>query len=381
MEDVRSYKAEELFDWITDKDEDFTLVDVRNEEEFEKFKVEAPYIKPHNVPYIDFTLDEDGTMEKIPRGKKVRVVCSKEGSAKYVAEILVKHGLKDVRYLEKGIKSWGNVLIPKLVNPGEHYELYQFIRPGKASCSYGLVYKGEMMVFEPTRNIEFYTNFVKEHKCKVIRIMETHLQADYISGNKKLAQETGSEICVNPLDYEGAGFSFTPANDGDTLTFSQEGGPTVKVIYIPGHTPGSTGYLIDDKYLLTGDIVFITSIGRPDLGGKVVEWAKMLYNTLKNKIMPLDENILILPTHYLDWSEANEDYMFVKTLKEIKERNSHIYGIENEDNFIKFIEDNMRPQPEVYARIRTFNKGLSEEDADEQEIMDIGKHECAASKG
>jgi len=380
MEEVKSYKAEDLFKWITDKNEDFTMLDVRNEEEFGKFKVEAPFVKPVNVPYIDFTLDEEGSLDKVPKDKKFRVVCSKEGSAKYVAEILAKHGFKDVAYLEAGIKSWGNLLTPKLVNPGANYAFYQFIRPGKASCSYGLVYKGEMFVFEATRNLDFYKNFAKEHNCRITRVFDTHLQADYISGTRHLAADTGAEIIVNPIDFEGAGFKFMPVKDGDKVTFSQDGGPVIEVIHTPGHTPGSTSYLIDGKYLLSGDTVFISSVGRPDLGGMVEEWAKMLFSTLKTRIAQMNDNIHVFPTHYLDWTEANENYIFTKTLKEIKERNAHIYGIEKEQDFVKFIKDNMREQPESYAKIRIFNKGLSDVTPDEQEILDIGKHECAASK-
>ena len=380
MEDVRSYKAEDLFKWITDKNEKFNILDVRNEEEFAKFKVEAPFVTPVNVPYIDFTLDEEESVKKVPRDKKIRVVCSKEGSAKYVSEILAKSGFKDVAYLEAGIKSWGNVLVPKLVNPGEGYAFYQCIRPGKASCSYALIYKGEMFVFESTRNIDFYKNFAKKQNTRTTRLFQTHLQADFITGDRQLSQDTGAEVMVNEIDYAGAEFKYTPIKDGETVTFSQAGGPVIEVIHTPGHTPGSTSYLIDSKYMLTGDTVFITSVGRPDLGGKVEEWAKMLFDTLKNKISNMDDNLLIFPTHYIDWGEANEEYIFTKTLKEIKERNAHIYGIEKEEEFIKFIKDNMREQPESYARIREFNKGLLEVSPDEQEILDIGKHECAASK-
>ncbi|RMD52559.1 MAG: MBL fold metallo-hydrolase [Nitrospirae bacterium] len=378
MKEPKPYSAEELFKWVTDKNEDFLLLDVRNEEEFGKFKVEAPYVKPVNVPYIDFTLDEEGSVEKVPaeKSKPVKIVCSKEGSAKYVAEILIKHGFEDVGYLLGGIKSWGNVLIPKLIT-GESYSLYQFIRPGKGSLSYGLLYGGEMFVFDPSRNVEFYKKFAEEHKSKITKTFETHLQADYISGSRKLAQDTGAEIIGNENDFKGAGFKYTPVNDGDTFTLA--GGPVVKAIHTPGHTPGSTSYLIDDKYLLTGDTIFISSIGRPDLGGMVEDWSKMLFNTLKNKIEKMDDNLFVLPGHYLDWSEANEDLIFMRTLKEVKERNAEIFKIQTEEEFIKFIKAHMQEQPEVYARIRKFNAGLSDENEEEQEIMDIGKHKCAIS--
>jgi glyoxylase-like metal-dependent hydrolase (beta-lactamase superfamily II) len=157
------------------------------------------------------------------------------------------------------------------------------------------------------------------------------------------------------------------------------GGPEIKALHMPGHTPGSTSYLIDNKYLITGDTVFILSIGRPDLGGKAEDWSKLLYNTLKKKIAGLKDDLVILPGHYMDWSEANPSRVFSDTLGNIKSKNSEIYGISSETEFIEFIKNNMRPQPEVYAEIRKVNAGLLEVDAEEQEIMDLGKNECAAS--
>jgi hypothetical protein len=81
----------------------------------------------------------------------------------------------------------------------------------------------------------------------------------------------------------------------------------------------------------------------------------------------------------MDWSEADRSQIFSDTLGNIKNKNTEIYNIQNEDAFIGFIKDNMRPQPEVYAEIRKVNAGLLEVDAQEQEIMDLGKNECAAS--
>ena len=97
------------------------------------------------------------------------------------------------------------------------------------------------------------------------------------------------------------------------------------------------------------------------------------------KIADLADDLVILPGHYMDWSEANRFQIFSDTLGNIKNKNADIYNIQNEDEFIGFIEDNIRPQPEVYAEIRKVNAGLLEVDEEEQEIMDLGKNECAAS--
>ena len=374
-----SYKAEELFEWVTQAGEDFLLLDVRVNEEFDRFKVEGPFLGDMvNVPYVEFVEHEEESVAKVPTADKVRIVCAKEGSAKYVGEILVNHGFKDVRYLEGGIKNWGNMLAPRPVASNDDYQFFQFIRPGKASCSYGLIYQNEMVLFDPSRNVDFYQRFAENNAARIIRSFETHLQADYISGSKQIAAESDARILGHENDFKDAVFNYQKIVDDQVYSFSK-GGPEIKALHMPGHTPGSTSYLIDNKYLITGETGFILSIGRPDLGGMAEEWSKLLYRTLKTKIAELEDDLVILPGHYMDWKEANPSQMFLDTLGNIKNTNSDIYSVSSEGEFVEFIRDNMRPQPEVYAEIRKVNAGLLEVDAEEQEIMDLGKNECAAS--
>jgi len=376
--ELQSFTAMDLFGWLTQK-ETLLLLDVRNDEEFGRFKVEGPYpFEMINVPYMEFIEHEEESIAKVPKGKRVRIVCAKEGSAKYVGEILTHNGFDDVAYMLKGIKAWGNLLAPICIDRDNDYEVHQFRRPGKASCSYVLVAGKEMMVFDPAKNIEQYQTFADDRKCAIIKTFETHRQADYISGSPALSRTVGAEIIAPQPDFDGARFDYTPAKDGVTHTFSN-GGPTVRVIHTPGHTPGSTSYLIDDRYLVTGDTVFILSIGRPDLGGMVEAWSKMLFSTMTDIILPMDDTILILPGHYMDWKEANDDLAFVAPLGDIKKKNADIYQIKTERDFFDFIKRNMRKQPEEYAKIREINAGLVEVDEEQQDIMDLGKNECAAS--
>ncbi len=375
---LQPYNAHELFNWLT-MQKDFLLLDVRNDVEFGRFKVEGPYpFDMINVPYMEFIEHEENSVAKVPTGKPIRIVCAKEGSAKFVGEILENHGYEDVGYLLEGIKSWGNMLVPIRVNDDDTYELYQFRRPGKASCSYSLVYGSEMMIFDPAKNTTAYETFANEHKLSIVKTFETHRQADYISGSYMLNRLTGAEIMAPKPDFVGARFDYTPVSDGATFHFSS-GGPAVKAMHTPGHTPGSTCYLIDGRYLISGDTVFILSIGRPDLGGMAEEWSKLLFDTMTNKILPLKDSVAVLPGHYMDWQEADEKLVFMAPFSKIKELNSKIYSISDEKTFFEFIKTNMRTQPEEYAKIREINAGLVEVDEEQQDILDLGKNECAAS--
>ena len=372
-----TYEAKELFQWLVDC-VDMVVVDVRNSKDFKRFHVESPVPFPLlNVSYYDFMENEEEAVGRIPKDRSIRIVCAKEGSAKFVAEILHSHGYDDVGYLSGGIKTWGNLLVPKTVATGTDYELFQFIRPGKASCSYGLVSGQEMMLFDPSLNLDFYLGFAAQKGCRVIKTFETHLQADYISGSRTIAQQTGAVFYANDGDFKTSKNPYTPLKDGEVHRFSLEG-PKVQVLFTPGHTPGSTSYLIDERFLITGDLIFIHSVGRPDLGGKMEEWAAMLYNSIR-MVKQLDHRLLVLPGHYIDWEEANADLLFTCSLGEVLERNKNIYVLDKLAAFVAFIKENMRPQPEEYAVIRLVNANLREEDSDRKEELDLGKNECAAS--
>ncbi len=374
---IFTYQAIDLFNWLTSR-EDIIVLDVRNDKDFNSFHVESPYpFELMNISYYDFMEIEDECVARLPKGKNIRIVCAKEGSAKYVAEILDNHGFENVGYLAGGIKTWGNLLVPKLINPGMDYELYQFIRPGKASLSYGLLYGGEIMFFDPSRAVDFYLDFAGEKGCRVIKTFETHLQADYISGSREIAARSGAQFLGNDGDFKESKNDYISLKDGEQHTFAG-GGPKVKVLFTPGHTPGSTSFIVDDTFMISGDMVFITSIGRPDLGGMAVKWAEMLFESMK-MVKQLDDDLLILPGHYMKWEEANKNLTFAMPFGLVKQRNEEIYSINTLDDFITFIKDNMRPQPEEYGLIRRANANLEQFDDEKQEELDLGKNECAAT--
>ncbi len=374
---IFKYSAADLYSWLTNRTE-MVVLDVRNRTDFARFKVESPFpFTLLNVSYFDFMESETACVAQIPRDKPVRVVCAKEGSALFVAEILEKHGIADVGYLAGGIKSWGNLLVPVLLNPGETYQLYQFVRPGKAACSYGLVLEDELMLFDPSRNTDFYLEFARDHHCRLVKTFETHLQADYIAGSRLLAERTGALFLANADDFAGSRLTYTQLTDGAVYGFSRPG-PTVRCSFTPGHTPGSTSYIIDERYMIAGDTIFIHSIGRPDLGGQVEAWSDRLFETLQ-KVKAFPDSLVILPGHYMSWQEADARLIFATTLAAAKAANKAIYALADKADFLAFIKSNMRQQPAEYATIRQINANLVQVDDEKAEELDLGKNECAAT--
>ena len=114
------------------------------------------------------------------------------------------------------------------------------------------------------------------------------------------------------------------------------------------------------------------------LGGQAEAWAVMLYTTI-GMIKELNSNLAVLPGHYMNWEETNDDLIFTTSLANAIERNKKIYSITSEAGFIQFIKDNMRSQPEEYATIRLINANKEQVNNDRAEELDIGKNECAAT--
>lgn len=377
--ELKSYTAQELWNWIFGGAPRFLLLDVRNDKDFARSKVEAPGLWVQNLSYIDFIEDEEGTLAQVAANKDqpVRIVCAKEGSARYVTEVLVKAGFADVAYLAGGITTWGDLLVPKMVHLEKEFELYQFQRPGKGSLSYGLVGHAQMWVFDPARVLSAYLDFARSKGVVITHIFETHLQADYVSGGGALAAATGAKLWGHPRDFSGAAYGIEPLSDQQSWALSPK--LSVTAIHTPGHTPGSTSYQIAGRFLLTGDALLIHSLGRPDLGGMWEPWAKEEYLTLEKKIKAWPGTQTLLPGHFSDWSEQNPQGLFARSLEEVRRLNPEIFTPMTQQEFLAYIQGHMRPQPEEYAVIRSLNLGQGEKTETELKELDLGKNQCAAS--
>ena len=201
------------------------------------------------------------------------------------------------------------VRVPVTEAQAGRLELWQVNRRGKACLSYVLVSGGEAVVVDPSRHVEWYEGFVAERKARVVRVLDTHVHADHVSGGPALARRLGVPYFV----ADGPGFELrqnvTPLTDREVIHLGGEEGVSieVRVMNTPGHTPGSTSYLVDGAYLLTGDTLFVASVGRPDLGGHVVEWGRALFETLSRRLADLPDRTVVLPAHYGGMSEDSRE--------------------------------------------------------------------------
>ncbi|WP_374704059.1 MBL fold metallo-hydrolase [Salimicrobium jeotgali] len=367
-------KPSELATKAVNKEELFIL-DVRNEDAFEDWKVEGSNFEYMNVPYFDLIDGVEEIMDDLPKDKNILVVCAKEGSSVMVGEMLADEGL-EVSYLEGGMKAWSEHLAPvKISDLTDGGELYQFVRLGKGCLSYMVLSGEEAAVIDANRMTDIYTDFAREKGVTINHTMDTHLHADHISGGRALAEESGGTYWLPPKDAEGVTFDFEPLEDGNTIRV-RETDIDIQALYSPGHTIGSTSFVIDGQYLLTGDILFIASIGRPDLAGKAEDWVQDLRTTLYERYKELSDNLIVLPAHYTATEELNDDGSVQEKLSVLYKEN-HGLNIEDEAEFRKTVTENLPPQPNAYQEIRETNMGQVAPDSERKREMEIGPNRCA----
>lgn len=372
---TRLITAKEITEKMLNKETLFIL-DVRNEEAFKDWKIEGENVEHLNVPYFDLIDGVDEIADQLPKDKQILVVCAKQGSSEMVAEFLDEAGFEDVVVLQGGMKSWSEYLNPvKLGDLKDGGTVYQFVRVGKGCLSYFIESNGEALVIDPTRMIDAYIEFAKEKNVQIKYVVDTHLHADHISGGRLLQEQTEATYYLPPKDAEEVQFSYQPLEEGNDITV---GNTKVQAqpVYSPGHTIGSTSLIVDDQYLVTGDILFVESIGRPDLAGKAEDWVGDLRDTLYNKYKQLAQDLIVLPAHFGSNKEMNDDGQVQAKLGDLYRENDGL-NVEDEKEFRHMVTDNLPPQPNSYQEIRETNMGKINPENEEQREMEIGPNRCA----
>jgi glyoxylase-like metal-dependent hydrolase (beta-lactamase superfamily II) len=371
---VKAMSSKEVARKVIEKKELFIL-DVRNVSDFADWKIEGDRFEYFNTPYFELLDGVEEIMDKIPTDQEVLVVCAKEGSSIMVAEMLSVEGL-DVSYLEGGMKAWSEYLEPvKVGDLRDGGELYQFVRLGKGCLSYMVVSNGEAAIIDATRMADVYVNFAKERGANITHIFDTHLHADHISGGRKIAESTGATYWLPPKDASEVVFEYAALEGGNTVQIGHSS-INIHALYSPGHTIGSTSFVIDDQYLLSGDILFIDSIGRPDLAGMAEDWVGDLRESLYKRYRELSEELMVLPAHFMIIDELNEDGSVSEKLGTLFVQN-HGLTIEDEAEFRSLVTENLPPQPNSYQEIRETNMGKLAPDEEKQREMEIGPNRCA----
>ncbi len=366
-----------------DRGDRILLLDVRNDEEYESWKVEPRRpVEIVHVPYFDFIEDAGGSIAKVPHDREVVVLCAQGGSSEMIVDMLGEAGIPS-KNIKGGMIAYGLYLepvrVPLAAGEAARYELWQVNRRGKGCLSYVIVSGGQAVVVDPSRHVEWYQGFVAERGARIVHVLDTHVHADHVSGGPSLARA----LAVPYFVAAGEGFELertaTPLADGETIRLGGARGVSieVRVLSTPGHTPGSTSFLVDGTCLLTGDTLFVGGVGRPDLGGHVVEWGHALFDSLQRRLADLPGETRVLPAHYGTIAEISAEGLVWGRLGDLR-RTVPEMQIRTAAEFVEAVRGAVKDPPKAYAEIIRVNLGAA---ASEEQISEweLGKNQCAAS--
>ena len=337
------------------------LLDVRNEDEFSEYQIPGSV----NIP-LDELFDEK-VLEKIPKDKTVVTICPHGNRAMVASFALTRAGI-DSQTLEGGLAGWNQVL--KAITATQKPKIIQVQKIGKGCLSHIVESNGEAIVIDPLYPFEKYINIAKEQGFVITKVFDTHQHADHVSAAFELAEKTNAELYLSK--YEGYDYDANFVEDRDIISVGKS---NLRVIHTPGHTPGSLSFVLDEKYVFTGDILFVESIGRPDLRDKAEEFTEQLYDTLHKKLLCLPDETLVFPSHHGEGVQT-ENGVFYSTI--LKTKKLPWLDISKQE-FVKKVVAITLPRPMNYRKIIAVNKGELQLMHSEIPDLEIGPNRCAVN--
>jgi glyoxylase-like metal-dependent hydrolase (beta-lactamase superfamily II) len=367
--------ARELAEELDAGSSPLALVALRAPGEVARWKVEGDRDVPRvERAYWDVLGTPDVLAADLPPGAVAVVICAHGNTSAIVAEELRSVGV-DARNLRDGMVAWSRLHVARDV-PGTAGGTYlvQLDRVAKGCLSYVVgVDGGPALVVDPDRHSTDHQEVIAAHGSTLTAVVDTHLHADHISGASDLAADQGVPYLL--ADDAGARRPHLHPSDGEVVFSDPSFQVKAVALHAPGHTPGSTGVLVDDRYLLSGDTLFVEGVGRPDLGGHVEEWGADLFRTLNQRLAALGDEVLVLPAHYQSRRERNRDGIYAAPLGALRR------SVEFHESLEQFLADilaHTAPAPAEYGRIRTVNLGVESVGDELLDELEVGKNQCAA---
>ena len=258
-----------------------------------------------------------------------------------------------------------------------------------AQGAYYIESNGEVAIIDPLREVQSYIDRAFHEGASIKYIFETHFHADFVSGHVTLAEKTGAPIVFGP--NANPTFKAHIAQDGEVF---QLGNITLTVLHTPGHTMESTCYLLKDENgkdhaLFSGDTLFLGDVGRPDLAQKAADMtqedlAGILYDSLRTKIMPLADEVIVYPAHGA--GSACGKNLSKETVGSIGEQKATNYALRadmTKEEFINEVTDGLLPPPAYFPmNVRLNKEGYEnvENIIAEAQALDANAFEAAANE-
>ena len=325
-----------------------------------------------------FALPDLGTLH-LDTTRPVAVVCGHGNSSKQATAFLRERGYEAYSVIG-GMAAWETVYVARRLSPTPSLShVVQLDRVGKGALSYVLVSDGDAVVVDPGRHLERYDALLAELGATPAAVVDTHIHADYVSGARAAAARwqvpyfLHPDDAVSPYDQTPGKLTYQALSDGDTIAF---GRATLRAAHVPGHTLGSVALLADEGLVLTGDFLFVKSVGRPDLAGQTESWTKLLWHSLEHARQSWPGDLQVLPAHYGSESERRADRAIAARFDVISATNGAA-AIQDERQFLQWVKDHVTTFPDAYRTIKEANLGLVRLTEPDIDILESGPNQCA----
>ncbi|WP_418282993.1 MBL fold metallo-hydrolase [Halorubrum sp. DTA98] len=381
---VKNTTAEQLADEI-DADEQFTLIDTRPEDSYNAWHVRDA----ENVPYDpDEGLSEDQLNEvnTLIDGGPVVAICGSGISSAPFAFDLEEHGYDDVSVVTGGMEAWSKLYeVVPIETSSDDLVVRQIQRRAKGCLGYVVGSKAaeEAVVVDATRQTDQFKVAAQDAGLSVSRVIDTHVHADHISGGSALAAEVGVPYHLGDAARErGVVYEYDPLSDGDVIDV---GDVVIEALHTPGHTSEMMNYLVDGELLLTGDTLFVDSVGRTELQfgeDDASRGAELLYDSLHETILDLPDDTTILPGHLTVTSDGRYENgspgePLEARLGDLRDELDFL-GLDREA-FVERLTEDAPEKPPNYEAVIAINAGRdSVDDEDEATELELGPNNCAA---
>ncbi|QIO24480.1 MBL fold metallo-hydrolase [Haloarcula sp. JP-L23] len=381
---VKTITAEQLAE-KTDANERFTLIDTRPEDSYEAWHVRDA----ENVPYDpDEGLSEDklNGVNALDAGQPVVAICGKGLTSTAFAFELEEYGYDDVSAVIGGMEEWSKLYetVP-IETTSDDLVLRQIQRRAKGCLGYvvGSKEAEEAVVVDATRQTDQFKVAAQDAGLSITRVLDTHVHADHISGSPALADKIGVPYHLGDTASErGVQYEYKPLSDREVI---EVGDIEIEALHTPGHTSEMLNYLVDGELLLTGDTLFVDSVGRTELQfgeDDASRGAELLYDSLHETILELPDDTTILPGHLTVTSDGRYENgspgePLEARLGDLRNELDFL-GLDREAFVERLIED-VPEKPPNYEAVIAINTGKDTvDDENEATELELGPNNCAA---
>ncbi len=380
---VETITASELRDRI-DGDASFALLDTRPEESYEAWHV-AGAIQYTYKPDFEFDVDEFRTSTGLDPGYDVVAICAKGVSSYDIARRLDDAGYDDVTVVEDGMEGWSEVYDVVEIPTESGVEIVQFQRRAKGCLSYLIADPATetAAVVDPTRHTDRYAALASDRGYSIEYVLDTHVHADHVSGGRELADYVGATYCLGADAVDrGVAYDYRTLKRNEVLGL---GDVDVKAVPTPGHTSEIVSYLVDDEAVLTGDTLFVDSVGRTELqfgAGDAATGAQLLYESLHRTLLAEPDSVTVLPGHFAVAADGTTDVTpgepVAATVGSVRTDLDLLTA--DRETFVRRLTESLSEKPPNYETIIEVNAGR-EAPGDEETAteLELGPNNCAAT--